>query len=410
MNVARFITKRLSDYKKSPITALFIRIAFFSVVLSVLVMILSSFLITGFKSEIENKMSLLFGDLEISIGVNNTSNFGQKEYFKMPDNRLDSISKEPGIKAVEALSISPAMIKKDAAPLGVLFLCRKDYLSKPKENLLVEGRMPQTHKENNIYEVTISKNIAAKLDAKLGNELICYANSSAQEKILTRKIKVVGIYNSSIYENDDAVVWLNMDYAREVTGIAEDEYNKVELILEDREKAKEISNNIWDKYLSNPLNISSLPDRYGYITDWLELQKTNERIILIIMFFIALISMISCVLILILDKLSLIGTLKSLGAQNRTIQQVFLILSQKIILRGLLWGNIIALLITFLQRRFHFMRLPEKYYMLNFVPLDFDIAKLVTINLNFFLFISIALLIPTLIIRRMSAVEILRYK
>ncbi len=410
MNVARYISRRLSDYKRSPITALFIRIAFFSVVLSAMVMILTSFLITGFRAEIENKMSLLYGDLEISISVNNSGNFAQKESFHFPTSRLDSMLRDPEILSIDAQYISPAMIKKEGAPLGVLFLCNKQHGPSAREALLSSGRMPEYLGEVNEYEVVLSQNIAKKIDAQLHDQILCYANSVAKEKILTRKLKVVGIYKSSIYENDDAVVWLGMDYAQQALGIEKENYNKIALHLKDLRQAQSISDQIWDQYLQNPLQLSSISDRYGYITDWLELQKTNERIILIIMFFIALVSMISCVLILILDKLDLIGTLKSLGAPNKTIQQVFLFLSQKIILRGLVWGNVLALLITLLQKKFHFLQLPEKYYMLSFVPLDFDWPKLILINLLFFLFISLALLIPTLIIRRMSAVEILRYK
>ncbi len=408
--ISRFISQRMTDYRKSKITALFIRLSFFSVVLSVMIMVFSTFLISGFKKELEHRMAVLYGDLVITESSDLQNEFSEKPNFAFSTDTLHKLGSEEYIAHIEPYMVDFTMLKKGKTPLGVMVKAADFEQNAAEKEFLVQGRLPKEIINDSIlYEVTLSKNIAEKIQAHVGEQIIAYF-SSDQQNIKIKKLKIVGLYNSSVYEHDDAMIWTDLSLIQSIRGIPPEHYHAIGLILKEPENYAEIRSDIWTKYLHNPLMLESINDRFGYITDWIKLQKTNEYIILIIMFVIALINMISCILILILDRLPMIGSLKAIGASDATLQRVFLNLAQKIILRGILWGNIIAILLAFLQQKYHLMKLPEQYYLIPYVPISFDWTRFVVINLSFFVLLSIALIVPTLIIRRMRAVQIMKYK
>ncbi len=408
--IAHFISSRLSDYKKSKITSLFIRISFYSVALSMMVMVLSTFLISGFKHELEHKMSVLYGDLVIteSSDINNT--FSQKPLFYFSSDSLQLLREESDIDYATPYLLDFVMIRSGSIPQGVMVRSADYSDDSPEKEFLIDGRLPRRLSEDTMtYEVVLSNNITKRLGSGIGNTLVSYFSTSDQD-ILVRKLKVVGVYNSSVYEHDDAVIWSDISLQNDIRDIHPDYYHAISIILNNPKNVEIDKRNIWQKYLHNPLKLENISERFGYITDWIQLQQTNEYIILAIMFMIALINMISCVLILILDRLPMIGSLKAIGASNHLLQRVFLQLAQRIILRGILWGNILAIAIAFLQKKFKLFTLPEEFYLIQYVPIHYDWGRWVIINLAFFVLLSIALIIPTLIINRLKPIQILRYK
>lgn len=409
-NLSNYITSRLSDYKKSRITSLFIRISFFSVVISVTVMISSSFLISGFQKELKHRMSVLYGDVVVTESDDLSNPFSQKPLFHFDADTLDMMRKDDELSQVQPYLLNFSMLKNKQAPVGVLFKAARFDSNSAEKEFLIAGRLPRAYRADSLtYEVTISKNIQNQLHTEIGDKILVYY-STANQDILIRKMLVVGIYNSSVYEHDDAVAWSDISYIRDISDIKDNYYHAIGMMARNPKKIEEIREHIWDQYLYNPLKIQTVTERFGYIADWLKLQSTNEYIILVIMFFIALINMISCILILILDRLPMIGTLKALGTKDSSIQNIFLQLSRKIILRGILWGNITAIVLCYIQMKWQIIKLDEEFYMISYVPISFDWQRLIVINVCFFILLSIALIIPTLIIRRMRPVQILKFK
>ncbi len=400
----------MTDYKNSKITSLFIRISFYSVALSMMVMIFSSFLISGFQAELDHRMAILYGDLVISESSDLQNEFSQKTAFAFDSDTLAMLQSEKSLRSAEPYLIDFTMLKKGETPSGVVVKGFSFGEDAAEHEFITEGTLPTRLEGDSLrYEIALSRNIAKRLQAKIGDELIAYFSSDA-ENIKIKKLIITGIYNSSVYEHDDAMIWADISLIQDIRSIPPDYYHAISLMLRDADDYTEVREDLWNRYLRNPLQIESISDRFGYITDWIELQKTNEYIILIIMFVIALINMISCILILILDRLPMIGSLKAIGTSDATLQQVFLNLSRKIILRGILWGNIVALVLAYLQYRFHIIKLPEEYYLIGYVPIAFDWSRFLLINVSFFILLSIALIIPTMIIRRLKPVQILKYK
>ncbi len=409
-NIATYITSRLTDYKKSKSTSLYIRISFYSVALSMLVMIFSAFLISGFKSELEHKMSTLYGDLVITESGDIDNTFSQKPLFYFAADSLEMLRKEETVSSVRPYLIDFVMLRSGRLPQGVMVRSAEFDKQSVEQEFMIEGRLPQPIPSDTMsYEIVVSKNIAEQIESSIGKKIVGYF-STPEGDIAIRRLKVVGIYNSSIYEHDDAMIWADLSLLRNLRQIPSEYYHAVSLGLKDPQAAEEAKQSIWLKYLRNPLKIESISQRFGYITDWIELQKTTEYIILSIMFSIALINMISCLLILILDRLPMIGSLKAVGARDSLLQRVFLQLAQRIILRGIFWGNLLALVLAFIQKRYKIITLPEKYYLLKYVPIEFDWSQFASINIGFFALLSLALIIPTLIIRRLKPIQILRYK
>jgi lipoprotein-releasing system permease protein len=278
--------------------------------------------------------------------------------------------------------------------------------------------------QGEISGIFISKNIANKLQLKISDKMNVYFPSidSARRKdnySTSRNIRpptampfyVCGIYNTNMNEFDESLAFVSLSKLQKLKHWEENEVSLIEIKVSDfsnvDEVKKQLEVSVEDYYNKN---IVSIKDLYPQIFDWLDLMNVNVVVIIILMLIVAVINIITSLLILILEKTKFIGILKSLGISNLSIRKVFMYNSMYLVFKGLLWGNIIALLILFTQHHFQIISLdPELYYM-NSVPISFDLLSFLMLNIGTLIVCFVMMILPTIVITKISAVKAIRFE
>ena len=327
---------------------------------------------------------------------------------------LAALADNSSVKHVQRYSTKPGMIKTSDAFQGmVLKGIGPEYGSSFFRRHLIEGEFPQFSDSASTNRVVISKAIADKLKLKLGDKIDTYY---IQDDVRARRLTIVGIYQTNFSEYDNLFLLTDLCLVNRLNKWHPDQVSGVELELYDYDKLEETTYRIADE-------VGRYPDPYGaeycvlnveqlnpQIFAWLGILDVNIWVILILMIGVAGFTMVSGLLIIIIERTSMIGVLKSLGANNLTIRKLFLWLAVFLIGKGMLWGNVIGLAFYFIQKWFGLFRLdPETYYM-DTVPVSFNLWLFLLLNVGTLL-ASIAMLLgPSYLITRIHPANSMRYE
>jgi lipoprotein-releasing system permease protein len=233
---------------------------------------------------------------------------------------------------------------------------------------LISGRFPNISGEGYSTEVALSKKIANYLKLEDGDEVLIYF---VQNPPRFRKLQITGIYETGLEEFDERIVLGDLDLIRRINGWEGEEVGGIEVFVDQESNIEAAENFLFDR-LDFDLFVEKVSDRYLQIFDWLSLLNRNVLILLILILFVACFSMVSILLILIMERTRMIGMLKAMGATNRQIREVFFSTGWRLILKGLGWGNFIGLGLAALQYHFHLVPLDPVTYYMSYVPLAFD--------------------------------------
>lgn len=449
MNITHFIARRIALSEQKTFSRLIIRIAIGAVAVSVAVMIVATALIAGFKEEIRAKIFGFWGHIHITepnishslvdlAPINKNQDFyatltetGRIKYFE--DGMLlgREVSREKmtrgGIRHIQVFALKPGMIQfKNEIEGIVLKGVGPDYDWSFLQNYIQEGRpldlaglstetTDSTTTEDGSAEDQISKEIlisrqtADRLQIGVGDEFIV---NFVEEKgsQLKRRFSVAGIYKTGLEEYDRKFALVDIRQIQKLMGWSADEISGFEVILDDITDLKPFNDYIFYDVIPNNLYSESIRDRAPEIFDWLDLQDVNEVVILGLMIIVAVINMMTALLILILERTNMIGTLKAMGTSDWDIRKMFLFFAGYIILLGLFWGNLIGLVVCFIQDRFELIRLSEADYYLSVAPVHVNVWTLLVLNLGTLGIILLFLVIPSYIVTRISPVKAIRFK
>ena len=413
MNASLFIAKKLirgnkEDKKTSNIIA---DIAVLGTVLSILVMIISIFISSGFKKNIHDKAEGFSADFQI---INHDANLSYDlKPITLKKEKIQLIKKVKGVQSLAQFITKPAVVKYHKNIEGVVLKAYNDNFDNQfikKE--LVEGKWPDFNKK----EILISQHIAKKLNIKLGNKIIIYF---VQNPIRFRKLKVTAIYNTNLQDFDKLFCFVSMPLLQKINHWNKNEVNGYEILTEKKESQQEIRENI-DKVINGPiysskeklqnLKLVSVQDKYPQLFFWLSLLHSNVLIIIILMLFVSAINLISALLIIIIENINKIGLLKAFGATNKEIRQIFLYYSIYLTVKGVLIGNLLALFLVWLQYQYHIIPLNAEHYYMSYVPVHFDWIALFWINIISIPLIIIILTVPTHYIAKISPVKVIRFQ
>jgi lipoprotein-releasing system permease protein len=253
--------------------------------------------------------------------------------------------------------------------------------------------------------ICISKTTADRLNLKTGDKMNIYFLGA---HLSARAFIVSGIYETGLDEFDRSFAITDIATIRKLNGWSANDCHGIELMVKDMNLLPQTTNTIHRKL---PLEMAarSMKELYPQIFEWLSLVDTNVYIIIIIMMLIALITMITTVIVLIIERTQMIGTLKSVGANNKLITQIFLRMAARLIAVGLFWGNLIALSFCWIQKEYHLIKLDQQSYYMKYVPIHFDMAWILGINAGTFVVCIFFLLLPSLIIARISPMTAIRF-
>lgn len=431
MKAEYFIAKRLAFSKDKSFTKVIIRIAIAAIAISVSVMILTVAMIAGFKKEIHNKMFGFWGHIHITDSsisktfdakpilknadyINEIRQIKQLEYQsekkdilgRVKNNEFTDQKTSGGVKSVQTFLMLPGLLEKGNAFQTIIFKgVDGDYDWKLMKDFLQDGVSVNRPLTEN--EIVISKPLATKLDIKNGESVVL---SFIQNKSkIKRKLKVVAIYNTGLEEFDRRFIFGNADKIRPVLRWDSTQVAGLEVFVDNVDDVNVINDYIYSEILPEGLYSETLQQKFPSIFEWLKLQDINEDIILNLMNIVAIINMITVLLILILERTKMIGTLKAVGASNWFIQKIFMINAGFIITFGLIVGNALGLLLAFLQKKYKFIKLDEANYYLDTAPIHIEWSSLIFVNLMAFTVVLAFLLIPTLFINKIKPVQALRF-
>lgn len=412
MNSSLFIVKKLIKAGKGSKrnSQTIIKIATVGTILSTIIMILTIFISHGFKSNIIDKVRHFGSDIQII-------NYDANQSYDLSPISLSNIQTEKILNTKNVSSLSgfitkPSILKYQGNIEGVIlksYQTEQDY-EFIKSNI-VEGRFPNF--SNN--EILISEEISKKLNIKIGDKILLYF---IQDPIRYRKLKVSGLYKTDIFEFDHLFAFIDIHILHKINSWEKDMVSGYEIHLSNNntlEKTqKEIDSIIRPSFFNEAKSTSllktlNIKERFSQFYFWFNLFDTNVIVIISLMIAVAVINLISALLIIIIENMSTIGLLKSLGYNNKSIRQIFVYFSIYLTLKGVLWGNIIALLLAFLQYIFHFLPLDAKNYYISYVPIAFDWLSLIILDSISILLIISFLLIPTNYIAKISPVKVLRF-
>ena len=327
---------------------------------------------------------------------------------------LGALHDIPEIRHVQHFCIKPGIMKSADEIQGIVLKgVGKDFEWDFFRNNLVEGSVFQLNDSTVSNEMMISKHIARLLQLKPGDDVIIYF---VQEPVRYRRMTITGIYNSGLVELDKVYALVDMRLIQRINDWTPDQISGFEIFIRDFGKIEQVTDEVFDlagfrlSADGSSLNVQNVREMYSQIFDWLSLQDTTVAIILFLMVLVAGFNMISGLLIIILERTSTIGVLKALGANNRFIRKMFLYESSFFVGKGLLWGNLIALLLCLLQWKFGIIALDQESYYLDKVPISMHLWHLIAINIGASVAIMLMLLLPSAIISKISPEATIKYR
>ena len=415
MNLPLFIARRIysdqGDRRKVSRPA--IRIATIGVAIGLAVMIITVSVVLGFKHTIRDKV-VGFGS---HIQVMNLLSVASVDSYPIciDDSTMQAMDSIEGISHVQRYAMARGILKTDEDFLGVAFKgvgpeYKMDYLRQH----LVEGKIPVFSDSSSTNRIVISRLMANKLKLKAGDRIYTYFIDAGD--VRTRRFTIEGIYETNMTRFDELICYTDLYTACKLNGWFEGQCSGAELLVDDFDHLDDTFmrvidkvNRTQDRYHST-FSSQTIYDAYPQIFNWLELLDINVWIILGLMICLAGITMISGLLIIILERTSMIGILKALGTRNRTVRSTFLWFSAFIISRGLLIGDVLGIGGVLLQQYTGIVTLDPQTYYVSEAPMELNIPLVVILNLAT-LFISISvLIIPSFFISHIQPAKSMRYE
>jgi lipoprotein-releasing system permease protein len=406
LSFASFISSRISFKSNRTFSKLIVRIAIIGIMLGLGVMILSVAIIRGFKSEIKQKLRGFAGDILVQKFDNNYSD--QNTPFTIDGGLIKKIQASPLFTHIMPIASKPGIIKTRTEIEGVVMKgVNKDYDWTFFKNILVAGKVIDFKDSVEAQkQVMISSYTASRLKLKVGDKFLMYF---VQEPLKKRPFYITGIFDVGVADIDKNFVVGDLSLIVKLNNWHADEIGGYELRVSDFNRLDEANDFLKDKM---PLQLKSytVSDSYPTIFEWLKLLDVNAQVMLILMLIVATINMISALLIIILERTSMIGIFKAMGAGNWTIQKIFLYNATYLIGVGLLLGNVFGLGISYFQYNSHFFKLDEESYYMKFVPIEIHWMDMALLNLGTLVICLLVLIIPSMLVTRISPVKAIRFK
>ncbi len=387
-------------------------IAMIGIAIGLIVMIITVAVVVGFKKEIRSKVTGFGSDIQIT-NLDAIRSY-ETHPIQINDSIAHSLYQYPELKHVQRYSTKPGIIKTDDAFQGVVLKgIGQEYNRDFYTSHLLEGIIPNFTDSTSTNQVVISKSIADKLKLKVGDKIFTYF---IQDNVRVRPLVVKGIYQTNFSEYDNLFVLTDIYTVGRLNNWQKDQVSGVEIKLKDYALLEDITYQLAedldrkeDAY-GGVYYVENIEELNPQIFEWLKLLDLNVWVILILMIGVAGFTMISGLLIIIIERTNMIGILKALGANNFTIRKVFLWFAVFLIGKGMLWGNAIGLCFYFIQHYFHIFKLDPASYYIDSVPVSLNLFYFLLINIST-LIVSVLMLIgPSYLITKINPATSMRYE
>ena len=392
-----------------------VHIATAGVAVGLAVMILSVCLVKGFQGEVAAKLAGFASHIEV-LDLNSQTD-ADNHPITADAALMDVVKKTTQAETVQRVSVKIGVMKTHDDFSGIMLKgIGKEYDKKFIRSCMVEGKFPDFGSNADaINQIVLSRQIAEMLHLKVGDKVYVYFFTNT---IKQRRFEIAGIYETHLQQFDKNFVWTDLQNINQLNDWGEEQCSLLEVKLQNFDDLEERTAKLGDAVTAykhthqiTNLSVMSIRDnpRTRPVLSWLELLDLNVMVILVIMLCVAGVTMISGLLILILERTTTIGVLKALGASNRRIRRIFLVYAGHILVRGMVIGNVFAFLLALLQSQFHLVRLDPATYYVDAVPLAYDPVWLIGINLATLLITLLTLVLPAFIVSVVQPAKTIRF-
>lgn len=410
MKLSVFITSRIALNRQHTFSRFIIRLAIVATALSVAAMILTLAFVNGFQLAVSQKVFSFWGHIRVQQEQSAQSIISEDAPLTQNDTVVQLLRQFPGIRQVQAYATKSAILDKKSEIEGVLFKgVSANYDFHNLQSFLIAGRWINFKDSNYSKQIVISKPIADALNIQVNDSINVFFISPQATSSTVRKLQVTGIYKTGIDEYDKLFAIGDIRLLRKINNWTHGEIGGYEIFLNDYKQMDTISAQlhdalplIWDSH--------TIREIYPNIFDWLSILNVNRDVIFIIMAIVAIINLVTCLLILVLERTRMVGVLKALGGTDWMIQKIFLYHAVLIAGMGVGIGLVAGLGIYFLQEATGFIKLDETNYYVSVAPVSIHAWEVILICMATMLVCLVSLLLPTLFVRTVKPVKAIQFR
>lgn len=405
MNLPRFIAQRIQKTTTTTFTSTVTKIGISSIAIGLAVMIISFSILIGFKQTIREKLFSLSSHIQVSKITLNQS--FEETPITINTKFYQNYRKNLEIRHVQAVANKAGLLKSSEEHTGIVIKgVGRDYDWENFKENLIAGRKINFKDTTYSDEIIISKQIANQLRIKLSDEVRIYF---IQNPPRIRKVKVVGIYDTGLEEFDKNFILGDLALVQRMNNWDKETAGHYEVFLKNFEQLDVAAKQVFNE-IDQDMQLVKVTEMFPAIFDWLGLMDRNIIIIIALILLVASFNMISVLLVMMMERTPMIGMLKALGTDNMKIRKIFIYNGLTIILKGMIYGNIIGIGFCFLQKTFKIIPLDSESYYMSYVPISFDWFTILVLNVVTILLVLAVITIPTLVVSRMKLIESLKFK
>lgn len=410
MNLPVYIAKNLIKGNKKAFSSFILRVSVLATTLSVATMIVALSFINGFQQVVAEKIFHFWGHIRVQHFEPLKSSIAEASAIQRTLEIEDKLKRTIGIKSIAPFANKSAILKSAGSIEGVLVKgIDSTYPLEKIDRFLIKGKWPSLSDTLHANEIAISSYTANQLNIDQGASLLIYFIQENGEMPKTRKLTVSGIYKTGIDVYDKVYAIGDLSMIQRLNEWDAGTVSGYEIDVDDYNQMDNVSLNIYQN-LPTGWNAITLKELSPEIFDWLQLQDTNKAILIIVMIIIAGINLITCLLILILERTNMIAMLKAVGAKENTIQQIFIYYGSWIALRGIGWGTALGLGICYLQQYTKFIKLNEEAYYIDAAPVAINYVQIAIIAGSTLLLSLMILVLPSIISRKINPSKALQFR
>jgi lipoprotein-releasing system permease protein len=411
VNVSTFIANRIAFNQQKSFSRFIIRLAITATVISVAVMIITLSFVNGFQETVSGKVFSFWGHIRLGYRQPMKASIAEEEPIRADTNIVRNIKKIPSVTAIHPFATRNAILKTTDEMEGILLKGLDITYDSAHMQRFMQPGSRWIHYNDSSYsrDIVISKYTATQLKLKVNDRILIYF-IKPDGTLRPDKLTIAGIYKTGIEEYDKHFAIGDIQLIRQLNGWNIDQIGGYEIFLDDYRKMDKASRQIFEnENLPAVWETNTIREIYPNIFDWLDIQDVNQNILISIMTIIALINLITCLIILVLERLRMVGVLKALGATNWTVQKIFLNHSALITLIGIIIGTLLALGLLWLQETTHFVKLPEEAYYMDTANVKIVWWQVIMVITGTLVVSFLVLLIPSLIVRRIQPIRAIRF-
>ena len=410
MNLSSFIAQRIAFNQQKSFSRFIIRLSVAATIISVAVMIITLSFVNGFQDTVSQKVFSFWGHVRVGYRQPMKASIAEEEPIESNNPLVKSIKAMPQVQSVHPFATKYAILKTADEMEGVLLKgLDTSYNFNHLSSFLKEGRWVHFNDSSYSREIVVSTYTANQLHLKLNDRILIYF-VRPDGSLRPDRLTIVGIYKTSIEEYDKTFAIGDIKLIRRLNGWDAGEIGGYEVFLKDYNQMDMVSNAIYNSdQIPQEWETKTIKEIYPNIFDWLNVINTNSTVLITIMIIIAVINLITCLIILVLERLRMIGILKALGATNWTVQKIFLYHSVIITIMGIVGGTLFALAILWLQQATGFVRLPEDAYYMDRASVKILWWQVAAVGIGTLLVSLLVLFIPSFIVRRVQPIKAIRF-